>query len=164
MIKYTTQEEKIMSAYLQQQIEDRMMAKNLTIYALEKKAGLNRNAVRNILRGFSKNPSVEILSAIARTLDCTLNDLVGTNDGNSSAVPHKPLTKAAFKNKVSYVWKESLYFDAVKTIANLISKNGESLNLEQVTNLINETYKYSISKDSDTVDKDFCKWLIGKNL
>lgn len=153
-----------MSAYLQQQIEDRMKAKSLTIYALEKKAGLNRNAVRNILQGFSKKPSVEIISAIAKTLDCTLDDLVGKNESNSNIASSKSINKAVSRNKVSYIWKEDLYFEVVKTISKLVVDKGEGLNLEQVSGLINETYKYSINKNSETVDKDFCKWLINKSL
>jgi transcriptional regulator with XRE-family HTH domain len=151
-----------MSAYLQQQIEDRMKIKNLTIYALEKKAGLNRSAVRNILQGFSKNPSVEILSAIAEALDCTLNDLVAPTEGNRTSF--KSANKVLTQHRATYAWNEGLYLDAVKTISKLAADKGSSFSLEKITNLINEAYKYSISKDSDIVDKDFCKWLVNKSF
>ena len=78
-----------MSSYLQSQIQTRMEAKKLSIYALEKKAGLKRSAARNILQGFSKKPSAEALKAIANVLECTVDDLVGhVNEdySNSSAV------------------------------------------------------------------------------
>ena len=45
-----------------------MEAMRLSIYALEKKAGLKRSAARNILQGFSKKPSAEALKAIAGVL------------------------------------------------------------------------------------------------
>ncbi len=149
-----------MSAYLQQQIRDRMEAKNLTIYALEKKAGLNRSAVRNILQGFSKNPSIEILSAVALALDCTLNDLAGTSE--SGQFSYKSDKKVAHKTKESNLWYKDLYLENVRVLSTLASERGLELNLEQMTNLIQESYKYSLSKNSHNADKDFCNWLISR--
>lgn len=149
---------KFMSSYLQQQIKERMEAKSLSTNALEKKAGLNKSAVRNILKGFSKNPSVEILSAIAAALDCTLNDLVQISYANAGLNKLTPETS----DKETYIWQEQLYLEAVKVISELVkSKN---LHLNQITSLINEVYKYSISKNSNLIDRDFCKWLINKNF
>jgi transcriptional regulator with XRE-family HTH domain len=153
---------KIMSSYLQEQIKERMGAKNLTIYALEKKAGLNRSAVRNILQGFSKKPSADILKSIATVLECTLDDLVGSNEVSSEVL--KSTSRTPTNIRETHMWKETLFFDAVKTISHLIAEKSLVLKLDQVTGLINEAYKYSISKNSDHVDQDFCKWLVNKSF
>ena len=147
-----------MSAYLQQQIRDRMEERNLSIYALEKKAGLNRSAVRNILQGFSKNPSVEILSAIALALDCTLNELV--DPGKVVKTSERITARTSAKNKESVMWNESLYLDTAKVISKIAEEKGLSLNLDQINTFILEGYKYSIDKNSKSADKDFCKWLM----
>jgi transcriptional regulator with XRE-family HTH domain len=150
----------VMSAYLKQQIQDRMDERNLSIYALEKKAGLNRSAVRNILQGFSKNPSVEILSAIAIALDCTLNELVDPEQIVKTS--QKITARTASKNKESVMWNENLYLDTAKVISKIAEEKNLSLNLDQMNSFILEAYKYSIDKSSKSADKDFCKWLMGR--
>ena len=42
-------------------------------------------------------------------------------------------------------------------------ENEINLHLDQVISLVNEAYKYAVSKDSNNVDQDFCKWLLDKN-
>lgn len=145
-----------MSAYLQRQIQTRMESKNLTIYSLEKRAGLKRSAVRNILQGFSKKPSAEVLQAIAEVLECSLDDLVGP-------VERSPVHKVSTTRDDS-AWNEELYIDAVKMVSSILDENNVSLKLNQVINLANETYKYSLAKGSGHADKDFTKWLVGRSV
>lgn len=150
-----------MSAYLQEQIQTRMEAKNLTVYSLEKKAGLNRSAVRNILQGFSKKPSADVLMSISEALDCTVDDLLGARSDNS-IISNKIKIIAKIRNV--HAWNDRLYIDAVKTVSKCISDKESQLKSDQVIGLINETYKYSLDKGSDTIDQDFTKWLAGKSM
>lgn len=63
-----------------------MKALGLTPITLANKAGLGRDAVRDITeRGKSKNPSAETLSKIARALGCTVADLTGERPPRSAA-------------------------------------------------------------------------------
>lgn len=60
------------------EINRRMKALDLTPITLANKAGLRRDAVRDITeRGKSKNPSAETLAKIAKALGCTVADLTG---------------------------------------------------------------------------------------
>lgn len=56
-------------------IEKRMRQAGFTQKSLALKAGLNETAVRDILKGRSKDPQYSTLNAIARTLKCTIEDL-----------------------------------------------------------------------------------------
>lgn len=49
----------------------------LTDITLAKKAGLGRDAVRDIRRGHSINPSHSVIAALAKALACTVADLTG---------------------------------------------------------------------------------------
>lgn len=62
---------------LGQNIQKRMLAKAMTQKGLALKAGLNETAVRDILRGRSKDPQISTLRAIARELGCGVEDLYG---------------------------------------------------------------------------------------
>lgn len=150
-----------MSAYLQEQIQTRMEAKSLTAHSLEKKAGLNRSAVRNILQGYSKKPSAEVLMSISEVLDCTVDDLLGQRNDNG-VMSNKIKTIAKTRNV--HTWNDKLYIEAVKTVSKCTSEKESQLKSDQVISLINETYKYSLDKGSDTIDQDFTKWLVGKSL
>lgn len=144
-----------MSAYLLEQIQTRMSNKGLTVYGLEKKAGLNRSAVRNILQGFSKKPSADVLLSIASALECGVDDLLGPGNNNISTN-----IKTISKNRNLHTWNEDLYLQAVKIVAKAINEKELQLKSEQVINLINETYKYSLDKGSEMIDADFAKWLV----
>jgi transcriptional regulator with XRE-family HTH domain len=137
-----------------------MEAKNLTVYSLEKKAGLNRSAVRNILQGFSKKPSADVLMSIAEALDCTVNDLIDSRS-DSSIVSNK--IKTVIKTRNSHPWNDKLYIEAIKIVSKCINDK-DTIKSEQVISLINETYKYSLDKGADSIDQDFTKWLVNKSV
>lgn len=65
---------------IQENLQTRMEDKDLSPHELERKAGLKESAVRNILSGRSSNPGIESLTAIADTLDCSIDDLVGKTE------------------------------------------------------------------------------------
>jgi len=67
-----------MNMTLVQQIEARMKVQNISVMALENKAGLKSHAVRNILTGKSKRPSALHVQAITEALRCTVKDLLTT--------------------------------------------------------------------------------------
>ncbi len=58
-------------------LKQKMEQEGITAYALEKRAGLKPSAVNNIIYGKSKNPSITVLKAISRALNCTVADLIG---------------------------------------------------------------------------------------
>lgn len=146
-------------SYLQQQIQARLESKDLTIHALEKKAGLKRSAARNILRGFSKKPSAEALTAIAKALDCSIDDLVGPESYSLASV-----AKATSPLKGNHQWNEKLYLDATKLVSKCLVDKKIDLKFEQVMLLVDEVYKYSIVQSSDKADQIFVNWLIKKNF
>jgi len=138
-----------------------MEAKKLSIYALEKKAGLKRSAARNILQGFSKKPSAEALKAIANVLECTVDDLVGHVNEDYS---HSSVVKVSVPSKGSHKWNEKLCIDAIKLVSKNLNDRKLDLKYEQIMALAGEAYKYSLGKQSDKIDQDFVSWLINKNF
>jgi transcriptional regulator with XRE-family HTH domain len=146
-----------MSAYLQKQLSARIEASNFSVNALEKKAGLKRSAIRNILQGFSKKPSADVLLSIAAALNCTVDDLIGSR-GSGDAVSSS--IKPASKPRNLHAWNDALYIEVVKLVSKILHEKDLQLKSEQVIALINESYKYSLDKGSDEVDVDFTKWLV----
>lgn len=63
---------------IQREIRWRMNAAGYNQKSLARAAGLNQTAVRDILKGRSRNPRADTLEALARVLDCTLDELTGS--------------------------------------------------------------------------------------
>jgi transcriptional regulator with XRE-family HTH domain len=62
---------------IRDELRRRMEANEFNQKSLARAAQLNETAVRDILKGRSKNPRVDTLQAIAKVLGCTVNDLIG---------------------------------------------------------------------------------------
>ena len=149
-----------MSTYLQKQIQTRLDEKKLNINALGKKAGLKRSAARNILLGYSKKPSADTLKAIADVLGCTVDDLIGSSSTNLNSF----FSKINTASQSSYPWNEKLYLESMKVVTKILKAKKLDLKFEQVTSLIQETYKYSMSKKSEKIDQDFVNWVVDNNF
>lgn len=67
-------------SYLQTELRRRMVEAGFNQKSLARKAGLNETAVRDILKGRSRNPRIDTLEAIARRLGCSVPQLRGTKD------------------------------------------------------------------------------------
>jgi transcriptional regulator with XRE-family HTH domain len=158
-----------MPSYLQQQIKTRMEAKQLTTSGLERKAGTTRNAVWQILQGTSKNPRAEVLKAIAKVFECTVDELItpSQNDVIAMATQSHNLDKKLYVDtatKENHKWNEKLYLDITKAVSKIITDKKLDLKLEQIAALIGEGYRYSAAKASDKADKDFINWLFNKHF
>ncbi len=60
---------------LQKNLEKLMKDHNYQISDLERKAGLRKNNIYNIIKGVSKKPSAELLQAVADVFGLTVKDL-----------------------------------------------------------------------------------------
>ncbi len=139
---------------LQQEIQERMVDKNLSVAGLEKKAGLRMSAVRNILRGQSKRPSAEILQAIARTLECSITDLIGEEQA-------KVDSPSIANNKSIRFNNPQLLANATEMVTKLLSSRQHNLTLQQVLHLVEQIYSYSAqNSQSNDIDTKFANWVV----
>ncbi|MEK6733866.1 MAG: helix-turn-helix transcriptional regulator [Pseudomonadota bacterium] len=138
---------------LQEQIQTRMVDKNLNARELERRAGLKISAVRNILSGKSSNPGIEVISSIAKLLGCSTDELIGTAAQSSN----KP---EAAKPKAITVWNYDLYQSCLKEVQNYLQSNNLKAQAEQILSFVRETYVYSLAGNNNKADMRFVKWII----
>lgn len=137
---------------LQEQIQSRMIDKNLNARELERRAGLKISAVRNILSGQSKNPGIEIIAAIANLLDCSADELMGIEyTKNKSEAP---------KQKTIDLWDFALYEDCLKEAQNYLQSKNLKPKGDQVLFFIREAYIYSLEGKGNKADLRFIKWIV----
>ena len=65
---------------LQSELRRRMVAHGYNQKSLARTAGLNETAVRDILKGRSRNPRIDTLEALSRVLACSVLDLRGLRE------------------------------------------------------------------------------------
>jgi len=141
---------------LAKQISARLKAKNLTVSALEKKAGLKNYTVRNIMRGKSRNPNFEMMQAICNVLGCSIQDLI-EKDQHFIEVDEEGVEHLA--EEISFD-NQALLLNCVETVNSILEKNKQVLTVRQVMTCIEEIYLHSHKQNLNTADSSFAKWFI----
>jgi len=133
-----------MTAVLIKNIKDRVSESHIPVSVLERRAGLKPSALRNILHGRSKNPTIETVSQLANQLGCSVEDLLGlTPNKTTETLPlNLPLLKEAIQGIFEYIEE-----DKIKPC------------LDDFLSCIKEVYKYTIKQKSNTPDKCFIEWI-----
>jgi transcriptional regulator with XRE-family HTH domain len=130
------------SVVIKNNITRLLKERDWTISDLEKKLGLNRS-VSNILRGTSKNPTIELLTSVAKAFNIEINDLL-----------EEPVKNTGTDTK--------LLLETCAVVINQIDSMSVSKNLSYniVISIIKKVYEYSIQLDLKTIDKNFVQWTI----
>ena len=141
-------------------IKSKMEEKGISAHALEKMAGLRQSAVQNILYGRSKNPSIQILQAIAHALDCTVSDLIAEEESFIRTQTSASTTSSKTSNAP---WNCKLYIDCLGVVYRLLNKQEPvELNKELILDYVDEVYLYSLKSESNLADKNFAEWLLNR--
>ncbi len=147
--------------YLIKQSAMRMKALNISIRELENKAGVKTHAVRNILRGKSKNPSAVNLQAIADFLGCTVKDLLDIPEALQEDDESESLDEIPIKKYVEYA-KTELMPNTVRVVNTLLQQSNKEITVEQFLLYIRKVYLRSLQRNSYEVDLKFAERF--KNL
>ncbi len=119
---------------------------HLSVAAVERKAGLKRNVLQNILYGKSKAPNSSTINAITKALNCKLQEIMESEDT---------------EDWVS--WDKDLFLGIVSKVCEELDKDSLSTNYNFILLMVDECYRYCIESSSKHVDDSFVKWLIKKN-
>jgi len=134
----------------------KMLEAGFSAHALEKKAGLKRSAVQNILYGKSKKPGAEILHAITTVLGCSMNELLEQHP--TYLETNKPLQSSEQPHSLDM----ALYAKVVQVANEILKINNIVPNKQDALNYINEMYHYSVQAKQEDVDRNFAEWLYQK--
>lgn len=144
-----------MTTVLAKQISARMKAKNISTIEMEREAGLKAHAVRNILRGHSKRPAVDIVQAIARVLECTIEDLLQGQD-----IFKEDENEATRDELLTHPYKPGLLMETVKFVDAKAKQGMENLSIQQILTCVEEIYLHSLQKEAEKVDQEFGEWFM----
>lgn len=129
-----------------------MDERQISIYALERSAGMKPSVVQNIIYGRSKNPGVDTVKAIAKALNCSVSDLIEETDGDQH-----PL----FDNSLE-PWDLSCFVEVLKAIELVVQEKNLTISQKDTFSLAQEIYNYAMHNPSKIVDPIFVRWLLDK--
>lgn len=138
-----------------------MKAHNLSVQGLEKKAGLNVHAVRNILKNRIKNPRAETLQAIAEALGCTILDLMNISPSASESYLKSEKQKDA---SLSNIINNDLIKSCGIVVCDILIKNNYSVTVGEYIDILRDVYTYSLKNSSKDADETFAEWIIENNI
>ena len=119
--------------------------KDWKISDLENKLGSNRS-VSNILRGSSKNPTIELLQSIAKAFNVEIQDLLD-----------EPIYAKGTNT--------ALLLDTCRKVILQIDdlSLSQQISHKTIIAIIKEVYEYSIHLDLQNIEENFIKWTIHKH-
>lgn len=144
---------------LANRIKEKLNEKGISAYKLEKKVGLKRSAINNILYGKSKSPGIEIIQSIAKGLDCSVSELLGDT---SFDLPSSHVLSSKIETIYETPENLPLYCLTLQTIGSLLQQRQYPLTREQIFNCVEEVYNYSLKAHREEVDLYFAEWMINK--
>lgn len=136
-------------ATLQKNLEKIIKERNYQVTELERKAGLKKNNIYNILKGISKKPSAELLQAVADALGVTVKDLY-----NPTAETRNYL------NEDDFALIEKIIKNVIEEIRNL----GLKVTEVDLVNVVLEVFNYSKPDSQKELDKKFINWILQQRV
>lgn len=148
---------------LQKNIKNKLEQKNISIAELERRAGL-RHAVINILHGRSKNPSIHTAQAIAKELNCSIEDLLSEKKDPPIQSDNNLIAKTPeeINNQAPAQWDPLLAKKALDTVNNYLVGNSAIPDSTEIFLCVNEIYKYSLNNGNKNIDPIFVSWVTNR--
>ena len=145
-----------MSQAARKYISDYCKKYSITPTALEREAGIPRDAIYSFVIGKVADLKLNTAASIAELLSITLDELVGRKkflktyrDEDSVVVPINSVVLNQVEDFVfSYVEENNLY----------------KYNFNEVMYAINEIYEYSVCNNRKTIDKTFAKYFCKNHM
>jgi transcriptional regulator with XRE-family HTH domain len=118
-------------------------------------AGVSRNHMLKVLSGDTNNPGIKTVVAIAKKLDCSIDELVGHkfSKSSSSNLLSKDLNLNVdlLKNSFDYV-------------ISYIQNNNISPTINSVVAALDNIYDYSFRRNLTHPDLKFAKWILSSTF
>lgn len=131
---------------LKDNLKKLLKEQDITVSQLERKANIKEQSLQNVIRGISKNPSIELVYAISKALDVNVEDLVSTQADFSVS---------------NY---DSYSEICIKVIEEIKKTTKKPTPQKKIFRIIEEVFLYTTNMKADEVDPSFIKWTVMKNF
>lgn len=145
-----------MTTILKNKILEHASKHRHSIRDLEHQAGLQSNAIHNILSDRSKNPTIDTVLKIANILECSVDEMLGregfVEKPNTAGKFDTTFDLCLFQSVCNYV----MQFIEINNLGKLV--------LSDVIYCVEEIYKYCLNTKSKIFDQNFAQWFLNQKL
>jgi len=145
-----------MTTILKNKILEHASKHRHSIRDLEHQAGLQSNAIHNILSDRSKNPTIDTVLKIANILECSVDEMLGregfVEKSNTTGKFDTTFDLCLFQSVCNYV----MQFIEINNLGKLV--------LSDVIYCVEEIYKYCLNTKSKIFDQNFAQWFLEQKL
>jgi transcriptional regulator with XRE-family HTH domain len=143
---------------LKEIIHQKLKENGLSINAAEKLAGIGTSSLRHFLKGRTKNPDLETLSALASVLECDLSDLLGLNPKTLAETQEKE-GSSNINKPVNY----NLYVDVTGFVCDFLKDQKlSSISNEVFLQTLKKIYYFCLFQKNGVLDKEFASWYMNE--
>ena len=140
---------------LKRKVEEYLQEFDIPISVFEKKIGVGGSVVSRILDNVVKNPSIDTISKIADTLNCSVDELLDRN---------RYVLKASVA-KFTNFYNNELFRSICLYVTNFIELHRISdLDTQKVEASIEKIYNRCIDHELNIVDTKEADWILKNNL
>lgn len=141
---------------IKEQIIARANNKRMSINALEREAQLKSSSIASIISGRSQNPNVFTIAAIAKILDCSVDDLLRPN-----AILEKSSTVHVVNNdNIDYI--QTVLESNIREIAKCFASKKQTIDVDKLMQALKSACIFSMKKNITIADTEFVEWLLSQ--
>ena len=127
---------------LKNNLQQILKQRDWSVAQLERKAQIKKHSVQNILRDTSKNPTIELVSSIAKALDISIEELI-------------------YAKELVFVTDLHTYAEICNLVLSEIKKHiSKPIPQKTIFLIIEEVFAYTTSVNNNKVEPGFIKWII----
>jgi transcriptional regulator with XRE-family HTH domain len=118
-------------------------------------AGLQHDAIKKLASGATQNPGIKTVVAIANTLGCSIDELVG----------HTPKEKTVSKIvSKDLEFNEPLFQSTVNCIFRYIKEQKLNPKIGKILHAFDNIYDYSFRRNLNQPDPNFADWVLNTSF
>lgn len=120
--------------------------RELSIPMLARKSGLRVSTIQNLIYDRVKNPTISVLQAISKALDCPLSELIADSDDLTLLTD----------------WNAPLFYECIDNTVQSLRKNNTEVSYNTFQNIVRELYLYSSKENEKKMSKEMLYILTKK--
>jgi DNA-binding Xre family transcriptional regulator len=132
-------------------LKKKLSESRLSMAAIERKAGLKRNYIQNIVYGRTKNVPLEHINAISSALECSPAEIIDVD------LIKENLDLDKYHN---VEWDRFFFLIVLNKIENELISQEIIPTFDDIIGMVRSCYIYAFENNKKELDDDFITWVI----
>lgn len=130
---------------------------NMSVAQVERLAGLKRGVLQKILGGYTKNPTVNTLKAVAEALNLKVEDLMTQDNISEKNASDDEIQDFSKNIAIDYY---DLLEECFTYVLAYLRNNNKKIKSENLFQVILKLYDHSLLKNKKCFDSEYAKLLL----